>query len=84
MQSAPDRSRHALQRRWQAEVRALATVLAELESNHEQMQRDVAFQRMVGEPRHDLDRRCAELRAECDLAAAELARARLELASLRG
>jgi hypothetical protein len=81
MRSAPDRDA-ALRRRWQAEVRALATVLAELEANRDLVQRDLAFHRMVGELRADLDQRCSELRAECDRAATELTRARLELASL--
>jgi hypothetical protein len=69
--------------RWQAEVRALTTVLIELERDHEQLQRDLALRRLVGETGDELDQRCSELRAECDLLASELARAQLELASLR-
>jgi hypothetical protein len=70
---------HELQRRWQSEERAIATVLGELEADLEELLRDVAFQRIVGEQQPQLLRRCAELRGECEALATELAHVRLAL-----
>ena len=83
MRPAPEASPQArlleLQRRWQSEERAIATVLGELEVDLEELLRDVAFHRIVGESPPQLLRRCTELRGECEALATELAHVRLAL-----
>ncbi len=71
-----------LQARWQSEERAITTVLAELELELEEQERDLAFHRLVGETRPWLAHRCAELRAECEALASELGHVRLALAGV--
>jgi hypothetical protein len=72
-----------LLQRWLVEARAVAAVLAELEAERDEMQRDVALHRLLGEPRPDLGRRVDELHTECDALATELAHVRLALAGVR-
>ncbi len=87
MWPAPDRTPLVrlleLQRRWQSEERAVSTVLAELETDLEEIQREVAFHRLLAEPRPLLEQRLTELRGECDALATELAHVRLALAGVR-
>lgn len=83
MRPAPELTPQArlleLQRRWQSEERAIATVLGELEQDLEELLRDAAFHRIVGEPQPLLLHRCSELRGECETLATELAHVRLAL-----
>ncbi len=72
-----------LQQRWLLEARALSTLLLELESELDLLLRDLAFHKVVGEARPDLELRIAELAAECEDLTTESAHVQLALAGIR-
>jgi hypothetical protein len=72
-----------LQQRWLAEARAIATLLLDLEAELETLVRDLAFHKVVGEARPDLELRIAELAAECEELTTESAHVQLALAGIR-
>lgn len=82
-QPSPAPRLQSLLQRWQLEARAIATALAEIEAERDEVQRDLMFHRLLGELRPDLLRRVEELHAECDVLATELAHVQMALVGVR-